>query len=217
MWRMVFALTLLLTLALGAVAEAKCQVCVESAKVEKVDSGMALRFTARAVHGATLPETGTAVVMQVDGNRSKCINVSLRKIDESAGLATYAGTLTWFYGNSTFTGRVDIGGDIHEFATPLDGTPGSLQLVTAASAGQVASSATTAPTAAPTTPVTAAATTVPAATAAAATAAAQVASAPAIPSPAEHPVAWLGLVVILATLAGAFIDRRRSLARAATA
>lgn len=208
MWRMALVLSTILTLALGTVAEAKCQVCVESVKAEKIDSGMALRFTARAVHATSLPETGTAVVMQVDGNRSKCINVSLRKVDESGGLATYAGQLTSFYGNTTFTGRVDIGGDIHEFVAPLDGRAGTLQLVTAATAGSVASAATSAPTTAPTT--------APAATAVA-TAAPQVAPAISLPSPAEHPVVWLGAIVIVATLAGAFVDRRRAMARATVA
>lgn len=211
MWRLVVVTSLLATLALGTVAEAKCQVCVESVKAEKTDAGMTLRFTARAVHASVLPETGTAVVMQVDGSRSKCINVSLRKVDESGGLATYAGAMTWFYGNSTFTGRVDIGGDIHEFATPLDGTPGTLQLVTAASAGQVASAATSAPTAAPTV-ITAAP-----APSAVPTAQPQVAASSGSPSPLQQPMAWLGLVVILATAAGAYLDRRRALARATVA
>lgn len=204
MWRIVLAFSLLLTLALGIVAEAKCQVCVESVRAEKVDGNTSLRFTARAIHAPALPETGTAVVMQVDGNRSKCINVSLRKVDDSGGVATYVGTLISFYGNSTFTGRVDIGGDIHEFSAPLDGAPGTLQLVTAATAGQVASAATSAPTIAPTT----------APAAPVATAAPQTAPAFALPSPTEQPALWLGAVVILATLAGAFVDRRRAMARA---
>ena len=150
MWRLVVVASVLLTLALGTIAEGKCQVCVESVKAARTDGGMTLRFTARAVHAPTLPETGTAVVMQVDGNRSKCINVSLRKVEETGGVATYAGSLTSFYGNATFTGRVDIAGDIHEFTAPLDGKPGTLQLVTAATAGQVTSTATTAPSTAPT-------------------------------------------------------------------
>ncbi len=205
MWRIVLAFSLILTLALGMVAEAKCQVCVESVRAEKVDGDTSLRFVARAFHAPALPETGTAVVMQVDGNRSKCINVSLRKVDEGGGAATYVGTLISFYGSSTLTGRVDIGGDIHEFVAPLDGAPGTLQLVTAATAGQVASAATSAPTTAPATAPAA-----PVATAAPQTAPAALA----LPSPTEQPALWLGAIVILATLAGALLDRRRAMARA---
>ena len=203
MWRIVLTFSLLLTLALGTVAAAKCQVCVESVRAEKVDGNTSLRFAARAIHAPALPETGTAVVMQVDGNRSKCINVSLRKVDESGGLATYVGTLISFYGNSTFTGRVDIGGDIHEFSAPLDGAPGTLQLVTAATAGQVVTTATSAPTIAPTA----------APDAPVVTAAPRTAPASALPSPTEQPALWLGAIVILATVAGAFLDRRRAMAR----
>lgn len=207
MWRLVLASSLLLTLALGAVAEAKCQVCVESVKAEKVDGNTSLRFTARAVHASALPETGTAVVMQVDGNRSKCINVSLRKVDESGGLATYVGSLTSFYGNTSLTGRVDIGGDIHEFAASFDGTPGTLQLITAATADLAAAAA--AATVAPVRPVVITATP---ATAAPEVVAPQTATA--FPTPTENPVLWLGAIVILATAAGALVDRRRALARA---
>lgn len=236
MWRLITLASLLLTLALGTIAEGKCQVCVESVKAERADGGMSLRFTARAVHAPALPETGTAVVMQVDGNRSKCINVALRKVDETGGVATYAGSLTSFYGNSTFTGRVDIAGDIHEFTAPLDGKPGTFQLVTAATAGQVTSTATTAPSTAPSTapttvPLTAggvptavpqsgptAPTAEPIATAEpVATAEPQTAATAGIPSPLQQPVAWLGLVVILATAVGAYFDRKRALARATMA
>lgn len=207
MRRLVVAVSLLLMPALGAAAEAKCQVCVDSVTAERTTgSGLSLRFTARAVEAPALPETGTAVVMQVDGNRSKCINVSLRKIDEGGGVATYVGSLTSFYGNTGVTGRVDIGGDIHEFSVTYDGKPGTLQ----------PAAATIAATPRPSVPVSITPDPVPATAApevVAATAAPQTAGAVRTPSPAERPVVWLGAVVIVATLAGALVDRRRALAR----
>jgi hypothetical protein len=216
MWRLVVAVSLLLTLALGTVAEAKCQVCVEGVSASKGDgSAHVLRFTARAVHAAAFPMTATAVVMQVDGAQpqAKCVNVSLRKIDEANGLATYSGAMNTIYlnGSKVLTGRVDIGGDIHEFTTPLDGTPGKLQLVTAATAAQGSLATSPRPVAAVITPDPVPASVAPQA---AGPAAPQTASAVRVPSPAEHPILYLGAIVILATLAGAFIDRRRALARA---
>jgi hypothetical protein len=205
MWRLALVLSLFLTLALGTVAEAKCRVCVDTVTATKTDTGMTLRFTAR---GVSLPETGTAVVMQVDGNRSKCINVSLRSVGGSGEWTTYVGSLTHFYGNTTFTGRVDIAGDIFEFAVPLDGKLGTIQLVGAGTAALASAPAPAQPVVITATPATAAP---------AVAAAPQVAPAPAIPTPREHPAMWLGAIVILATLAGAVLDRRRAMARATTA
>ena len=134
MWRLITLASLLLTLAIGTAANASpiCRICIESVQAERSDAGTTLRFIARPADGVALPETGTAVVMQVDGNRAKCINVVLRRIEQSGGLATYSGVFTAFQGAyKTFTGRVDIGGEIHEFTLPLDGTPGSAQFVAA--------------------------------------------------------------------------------------
>lgn len=207
MWRLVVLASLLLTLALGSVAEAKCWVCIQSVSAEKSDAGTALRFTASGHDASAFPETGTAVVMQVDGNRSKCINVTIRKIDVSGGLATYSGLLTSSYGNSSFTGRVDLAGEIHEFSVPLDGTPGKLQWIASADAANAA-------------PVQAApivVTPVPLPT----TAAPIVAAEPVAqvkPSESSQPdLSWIGLMgiaVVMITIASAYFDRRRALARA---
>lgn len=214
MWRVVLMASLLLTLALGTGADAKCRVCVSSVRADKADSGTTLLFEVQAIDGATLPETGTAVVMQVDGNRAKCLNVPVSKTGVSGGIASYRGALPAYYGSASstiasYSGRVDFAGDVFEFTVPTDGKPGTSQLVTAAAAGQVASTATTAPTAAPTAVPTTAPTAQPVATAEP-----QVAGSSGIPSPLQQPVAWLGLAAILATLAGAIFDRRRALARA---
>jgi hypothetical protein len=214
MWRTALALSLFLTLVLGGVAEAKCLTCIQSVRIDTGDSGMTLVFGIQGLAGKALPESGTAVLMSFNGNRSKCINVPVLKTDVTGGLATYRGSLPAWYGSgyavSSYSGRVDFGGDIFEFTVPTDGKPGTVQLVTAATAGQVAS-ATTVPTAAPTTIV--AATTAPAAQPVA-TAEPQVAGSGVVPSPFQQPMTWLALIAILATLGGAYADRKRALARA---
>ncbi len=133
MWRLIALTTLLLAFALGAAADAKCRLCIES--VAAVGSGNAgwgrtidLRFAARAMDGGVFPDSATAVVMQVDGDRSKCITVALRRIDASGGLATYAGTFN-AYGQTTHSGRLDIGGDVFDFTVPLNGVPGTVTLI----------------------------------------------------------------------------------------
>jgi len=215
MWRPIVLVSLLLTLALGTVADAKCRVCVSSVRIDKADSGSMLLFDVQSIDGATLPETGAAVVMQVDGNRSKCLNVPVAKIGTSGGTSSYRGALPTYYGAASstiasYSGRVDFAGDIFEFTVPTDGKPGTSQLVTAAAAGGATTTAVSAATTAPTT-----APTVPPATAPVATSAPETAASSAFASPLQQPMAWLGLIVILAALAGAYADRRRALARAA--
>jgi len=197
MWRLITLASLLVTLAIGTAANASpiCRICIESVQAERSDAGTTLRFIARPADGVALPETGTAVVMQVDGNRAKCINVVLRRIEQSGGLATYSGVFTAFQGAyKTFTGRVDIGGEIHEFTLPLDGTPGSAQFV---AAPQVATAQPQVATAQP----------VPAAEPDAVQAASHV------PEPValtQEPV-LLGLALLVVVVVSTYVDRKRAL------
>lgn len=131
MWRVVIATSMLLTLALGSLAQASPPpIVVETLTVEKEEAGTTMRFTARfgeAFDESAFPPTGTAVVMQVDGNRSKCLNVGLVKTSVDGGLATYVGKFDFVYqGAAVLTGRADIGGSIVDFSAPLDGTPGTI-------------------------------------------------------------------------------------------
>ena len=137
MWRLIALTTLLLTAALGTVAEAKCRLCVESISAHTTDGTagwgkqITLRLAARSTDGLAFPANATAVVMQVDGDRSKCITVALYKGDVSGDLATYAGTFT-AYGQTVHSGRLDVGGDVFDFTVPLNGAPGTVTLVGAA-------------------------------------------------------------------------------------
>lgn len=68
------------------------------------------------VRGSSFPDTGLAVVMQVRGERTKCLNVPLRKLSDSGATATYAGVFNPFYA-AEFGGQVMFGD-----STPQDFT-----------------------------------------------------------------------------------------------
>lgn len=129
MWRVILAASMLLTLAFGSLADAKCTVCVESVGITTDGAGTDLRFKARSMNGQAFPETGTAVVMQFDGNRGKCLTVSLVRTGVDGDQATYVGRFNFIYqGATVLSGRADLGGSIYEFSAPLDGKPGTIGL-----------------------------------------------------------------------------------------
>lgn len=134
MWRLIALATLLFTAALGGAVEAKCRTCVESISAHTSDGTagwgkqITLRLAARSSDGLGFPASATAVVMQVDGDRSKCITVALHQTGVAGGVATYAGTFT-AYGQTVHSGRLDVAGDVFDFTVPLNGAPGTVTLV----------------------------------------------------------------------------------------
>lgn len=229
MLRVVLAGVVLLSLAFGASAAASPPPIVVESVAFGNDGGTTLRFTARFADefdASHLPQTGTAVVMQNDGQRSKCINVSLVRTSVDGGIATYVGRMSFTYqGASVLAGRADIGGSIFDFSAPLDGSPGVVQKsgetsVQSTGTNTVASAVVITPQPVTITPDPA--TTDPrtaAATAAAQTSAraAQGAAAPATPTLvdglAANTMPLLGLIVVLVAIVSAYFDRKRSLAR----
>lgn len=200
------SLLLLLLAVLGTAAYAGCQTCLERIVAERSGTGVTLRIVARSADESFIfPESGSAVVMQIDGNRTKCLNVGLlRKGTEGPGIAVYTGTFT-AYGERTHSGRVDIGGQIYEFAVPLDGNAGTLAIAadqTPLAAPGTQNRPVVSVTAAPATPAPANA---PAAGALAVPGLLQLLQ--------EQPAFFLGAMVVLITIVGAYYDRRRALAR----
>ena len=135
MWRLIALTSLLLAFALGTAADAKCRLCIESISAQTTDGTggfgkqITLRLTARSSEGGILPESATAVVMQVDGDRTKCRTVVLQRTGVAGGgLGTFAGSFN-AYGQTTHSGRLDLGGEVYDFTVPLDGRPGTVQLV----------------------------------------------------------------------------------------
>jgi len=196
----VFLLAFLLAvLALGGAAYADCTSCFTSVFAHRTSTNIDLSFTAQASEDVVLPDSVVAVVMQVDGNRTKCLNTTLTKTSQSHGVALYRGSFG-AYGTYTHSGRIELAGQIYAFTVPLDGTPGKIDVAADQSPlnrngvrVQVIAAV----------PVTPAPTIAPAAAG--------------VDLPKIEPAFLIGGGVILITIVGAYVDRRRSLARSLSA
>jgi hypothetical protein len=196
----VFVLSSLFALlALGTAAYAGCSSCFTSVFAERTPTNIDLSFTARVGDNAVLPDSVAVVVMQIDGNRTKCLSTTLLKTGQSQGVAVYRGSFG-AYGTYTHSGRIELAGQIYEFTVPLDGTPGRIDVARDQSALNT-NGLRVQVTAAPATPAPSAA--------------------PAAPKGLELPkidTAFLiGGALVLITIVGAYVDRRRALARSLTA
>lgn len=217
MWRVILAASMLLTLAFGSLADAKCAVCVESVGITTDGAGTDLRFTARSMDGSAFPETGTAVVMQFDGNRGKCLTVSLIRTSVDGDQATYVGRFNFIYqGATVLAGRAEVGGSIYEFSAPLDGKPGTIGLsgYQGAINGAGAPAIVTAPvtiTPDPSTIDPRLLQTAPPQPQPAVSAAQPVANL--VDGIASNSIGLLGLIVVAVAIVSAYFDRKRSLAR----
>ena len=219
MWRIVLGAALLFTLALCSVAAAcpwcGAQTALEGVRIEATDSAQVLVLTVRPLAAdLALPDAGTAVVMFFNGSRAKCLNSPVRKTSvDGSGIATYRGNIPNYGGAqgsvATYTGRAEIAGDVYEFTVATDGKPGTAKVVTdGTSVNAVAA------TPAATAPIVV--TPVPLANAPTAAPAAASSPQPVVDpwTPVRQPMTWLAALAILATIAGAYVDRRRALAKA---
>jgi hypothetical protein len=195
MWRVLVLAFLFAVLGLGTAAYADCNSCFTSVFAQRTSTNIDLTFTARVNEDTVLPESVVAVVMQIDGNRTKCLNTTLSKTSQAHGFAVYRGSFG-AYGTYTHSGRIELAGQIYEFAVPLDGTPGKIDIAkdqTPLNRNGFRVQVTAAP-------VTPAPTVVPAA--------------PAGPElPNVNPAFLIGGALVLITIVGAYVDRRRALAR----
>ena len=207
MWRVLVLASLFALVGLGTAAYAECTSCLTSVFIHRSDTTIDLTFTATSDDPGALPNSVTAVVMQVDGQRTKCQNVTLPKVSGSNGSAVYAGTFS-AYGVYSHSGRVDLGGQIYDFVVPLDGKAGTIAVAADQSplngrgfAVQVS--------AAPVTPHPVAVYLADAAPAPAVVDTVQ--TGPQLPAIDRTFVIAAGLILI--TIVGAYVDRRRALAR----
>ena len=186
-------------LALGTAAYADCSSCFTSVFAQKTSTNIDLSFTARVDANGGFPDSVDAVVMQVDGNRTKCLSTTLFKTSQSQGIAVYRGSFG-AYGTYTHSGRIELAGQIFEFTVPLDGTPGTIDVAKDQSALNrnglrvqvTAAPVTPAPTSAP-------------------------APAKGLELPRVETAFLIGGALVFVTIVGAYVDRRRSLARSLTA
>jgi hypothetical protein len=125
MRRLALALTLA-ALALGsfpAPAEAKCPTCLDGISVQTTDGRpwtqgkpIALVVSARRGEpGRAFPETGAAVMMNADGNRTKCITIPLKLVAAQGDSAMYAG-LFYPFQLAAYDGKLQLGDATFDFA-----------------------------------------------------------------------------------------------------
>lgn len=208
MWRVLLLAFLFALLGLGTVAYAGCTSCLTSVFVNR-GATIDLTFTATSDDPAALPNSVTAVVMQVDGQRTKCQNITLPKVQSTSGTVMYAGTFS-AYGVYSHSGRVDLGGQIYEFTVPLDGKAGTIA-VAADQTPLAGRGFAVQVSAAPVTPHPVAVYLEDAAPAAAA----ETQTGPQLP-PIDRTFAIAGGLILI-TIVGAFVDRRRAVARSLAA
>lgn len=94
-----------------AVADVSVQTRDGSAWSEGAPIVLVVRVTSPAA--AELPERALSVVMQTDGERTKCLDVAMKQISVSGGVATYAGVFYPFRA-ATYDGRFGIGEDVSD-------------------------------------------------------------------------------------------------------
>jgi hypothetical protein len=206
MWRVLLLASLFALLGLATVAYADCTSCLTSVFTNRHGTEIDLNFMATSDDPSTLPNSVTAVVMQVDGQRTKCQSITLPKVRSTEGAVMYAGTFS-AYGLYSHSGRVDLGGHIYEFTVPLDGKAGTIAL--AADQTPLANRGLAVQVnAVPVTPHPVAVYLAEAAPAAVADTAQK---GPRLPEIDRTFAIAAGLILI--TIVGAFVDRRRALAR----
>lgn len=144
----------LITIALTALAFARpaagaCTLCVASVTVHTRDGAewqpgepvMLVFEVSRASAARAFPGEATAVVMELDRERIKCLEVELRKVSEGTDRARYAG-LFYPFRPGDFDGTLGFAGEVQEFSFRVEGPEpardASLLIGTSASATAVA-------------------------------------------------------------------------------
>jgi len=103
----------------GSQADA-CVFCVDSVNLQTRDGQpwtagkpVTLVVAATSGAGAALPANGVAVVMQTDGDRTKCLEVPLRLVSSDGAGGLYAG-LFFPFRAAKFDGKLAIGDDVSD-------------------------------------------------------------------------------------------------------
>lgn len=82
-----------------------------SAWTEGAPVVLVVRATSPA--GLTFPDRAISVVMQTDGERTKCLDVAMKRVSTEDGVATYAGVFYPFRA-ATYDGHFAIGDDVSD-------------------------------------------------------------------------------------------------------
>lgn len=85
--------------------------------------GQPITLVVRATStGAEFPASALSVVMQTDGERTKCLNVAMKLVSTDGGVATYAGIFHPFRA-ATYDGKFGIGEDVHDVRFTVGAAP----------------------------------------------------------------------------------------------
>jgi hypothetical protein len=101
-------------------AAADCALCLESVALQTRDgqpwiAGQPVTLVLRIGNDSAvpLPAAAQAVVMQTDGDRTKCLGVPLKLVESDASGALYAGVFFPFR-PAVYDGKLSIGDDLHD-------------------------------------------------------------------------------------------------------
>jgi hypothetical protein len=102
----------------GSAAAAGCGLCLESVTLQTPDGQpwtegkpvtLVVHITSQAV---VLPPKALAIVMQTDGDRTKCLDVPLKLVQGDAARGVYAG-LFFPFRPARYDGKLTIGEEVH--------------------------------------------------------------------------------------------------------
>jgi hypothetical protein len=104
------------------VAAADCRFCLNAVAVQTRDgqpwvAGQPVTLVVRVAENAdvALPAAAEVVVMQTDGDRTKCLGVPLKLVQSDVSAGVYAGLFFPFH-QAHYDGVVVVGGDVQRIA-----------------------------------------------------------------------------------------------------
>lgn len=104
----------------GSAAAADCRFCLDTVALQTHDgrpwtAGQPVTLVVHVADTAAipLPSSAQAVVMQTDGNRTKCLGVPLKLVQGDASGGLYAG-LFFPFRPARYDGKLVVGGDVQD-------------------------------------------------------------------------------------------------------
>ncbi len=105
----------------ASVAVADCALCADNVSLQTRDgqpweNGKPVTLVVhvtRHAEGVAIPASAAAVVMQTDGDRTKCLDVPLKLVSSDGSSALYAG-LFFPFRAARYDGKLSVGNDVSE-------------------------------------------------------------------------------------------------------
>lgn len=110
----------------GSAVAADCGLCLDTVTLQTRDgqpwtAGQPVTLVVHVAANAAvpLPSTAQAVVMQTDGDRTKCLGVPLKLVQSDASGGLYAG-LFFPFRPARYDGKLVVGGDVQDITFDLN-------------------------------------------------------------------------------------------------